>query len=296
VTESEPQQLRGKTAVITGASSGIGAAAARKLAELGATVAVVGRSPEKTAAVAARIAGRAHPVDYGRLDDVRRLAAELLAAYERIDILANNAGAMFGARTTSADGHEMTFQVNYLAPFLLTSLLLPRLAAAPDGARVINTASGYTSGQLDLEDLDWTRRRYRSQPVYAAAKRAVLLFTRELARRTHRTGVAAAAFHPGVVATDIGRDVAIVRLVMKSPLGKAVLATPVQGAEPLLRLAAVADLRAASGSFFNRLKPASPADGQDRDAHLARELWDRSASLTGIQPNPPASLRAWPSG
>jgi NAD(P)-dependent dehydrogenase (short-subunit alcohol dehydrogenase family) len=135
MVESEPQQLRGKTVVITGASSGIGAEAARRLAELGATVAVVGRSPEKTAAAAQRVGGRAHLVDYGRLDDVRRLAADLLAAYERIDILANNAGAIFTTRTTSADGHEMTFQVNHLAPFLLTNLLLARLAAAPGGAR-----------------------------------------------------------------------------------------------------------------------------------------------------------------
>src|SRR5258708_5998936 len=141
MTQSESQQLRGKTVVITGASSGIGAEAARRLAERGATVAVVGRSPEKTAAVAQRMGGRAHLADYRPLDDVRRPPADLLAAYGRIAILANNAGAIFPRRTTSADGHEMTLQVNYLAPFLLTNLLLDRLAVAPAGAGVINTGS-----------------------------------------------------------------------------------------------------------------------------------------------------------
>ena len=165
--QGESRQLHGKTVVITGASSGIGAEAARRLAELGATVAVAGRSPEKTAAVAQRIGGQAHLADFGRLDDVRRLAADLLAAYERIDILANNAGTISTHRTTSADGHEMTFQVNYLAPFLLTNLLLARLAAAPAGARVINTGSNvYRRARLDLDDLDGagSRTRHPSSP------------------------------------------------------------------------------------------------------------------------------------
>jgi NAD(P)-dependent dehydrogenase (short-subunit alcohol dehydrogenase family) len=117
--------LRGKTVVITGASSGIGAEAACQFAGLGATVAVVGRSKEKTEAVARSAGGQAYLADFTKLDDVRRLAAELLAGYEQIDILANNAGAIFMARTISTDGHELTFQVNYLAPYLLTTLLLP---------------------------------------------------------------------------------------------------------------------------------------------------------------------------
>jgi NAD(P)-dependent dehydrogenase (short-subunit alcohol dehydrogenase family) len=116
VTEGQPRSLKGRTVVITGASSGIGAEAARRFGELGAVVAVVGRSPEKTAAVARRIGGRAYPADYTRLDDVRRRAAELSAAYERIDVLANNAGGLFTSRKTTPDGHEMTFQVNRLRP------------------------------------------------------------------------------------------------------------------------------------------------------------------------------------
>ncbi|MFJ3804336.1 SDR family NAD(P)-dependent oxidoreductase [Streptomyces sp. NPDC090088] len=287
ISDSDDQDLRDRVVVVTGASSGIGAEAAHRFRELGANVAVVGRSPQKTTAVAKRIGGRAHLVDYSRLDDVRRLAAELLAAYGRIDILANNAAGIFTTRIISTDGQEMTFQVNHLAPFLLTNLLLPKLIAAPDGARVINTASNvHSRGRLDMDDIAGSRRRYRAQRAYATSKLATILFTHELARRTHGTGVTASAFHPGAVATDIGRDSALLRLVMNSSLGRAVLSTPEQGAEPLLHLATTADPLTANGGYFNRLKPESPAPGQARDPGLARQLWERSAYLTGLQPLP----------
>jgi NAD(P)-dependent dehydrogenase (short-subunit alcohol dehydrogenase family) len=282
--------LRGKTVVITGASTGIGAAAARRFGELGATVAVVGRSPDRTAAVAARVGGRAHLVDYGSLDDVRRLAADLLARYERIDVLANNAGAAFTSRRTSVDGHEMTFQVNHLAPFLLTNLLLDRLAAAPDGARVVNTGSAAHRGaRLDLDDLDSTRGRYRTLRVYGAAKLATILFTRELAHRTASTAVTTSAFHPGGVATDFGRDSRLQAAIMKSWLARAVLRSPEQGAEPLLHLATVADPQAVNGAYFNRLTREDPKNAQARDPHLARGLWERSAELTGLPVGPAQS-------
>ncbi|MCG7210098.1 SDR family NAD(P)-dependent oxidoreductase [Streptomyces arenae] len=281
------QHLRGKTVVITGASSGIGAEAARRFSELGATVAVVGRSAQKTEAVADRIGGRPHLADYSSLDNVRRLAAELLSVYERIDILANNAGGMFTTRTVSPDGREMTFQVNHLAPFLLTNLLLPRLTATPGGARVINTASMYyRKGRLNLADLDGFRRRYRSRQAYAASKLATVLFTGEFARRVQGTGVTASCFHPGAVATDVGRDSPVLRFAMNSSLGRAVLSTPEQGAEPLLHLATVDDPQAVNGAYFDRLKHGDIAPGQARDLELARQLWDHSAQLTGLQPRP----------
>lgn len=290
MTDGARQDLRGKTVVLTGASSGIGAAAARRFSELGATVAVVGRSPQKTAAIAERIGGQAHLVDYGRLDDVRRLAADLLASYERIDILANNAGGIFASRKTSTDGHEMTIQVNYLAPFLLTNLLLDRLAAAPDGARVISTASMvYRRGRLDLGDLDSTGLRYRSQRAYAQSKLATILFTQELARRMQGEGVTASAFHPGVVATDVSRDSSVNRVLMGSRLARALLSTPDQGAEPLLHLATVGDPQTVSGAYFHRLEPEAPKNDQARDADLARQLWVRSAQLTDLQVLPSTS-------
>ena len=286
MTGFEPQPLRGKTVVITGASAGIGAAAAVRLSASGATVGVVGRSPEKTAAIAQRIGGRAHVADFGRLDDVRRLAAELLDAYERIDILANNAGALFTSRAATADGHERTFQVNHLAPFLLTGLLLPRLAEADD-ARVINTASdAYRSGHLDLDDVDGTRGQVPIRKAYPASKLATVLFTRELARRVAGTGVTTVAFHPGVISTDLGRDSPVIGRAMTSRLARLLLKTPDQGAEPLLRLATRADPHAVNGRYFNRLELEEPVHGQAGDAESARVLWERSARLTGLADEP----------
>lgn len=176
----------------------------------------------------------------------------------------------------------MTLQVNYLAPFLLTNLLLDRLAAAPDGARVINTGSNvYRRARLDLDDLDGTRRQHRDLQAYPASKLATILFTQELARRTRGTAITAVAFHPGAVATDLGRGSPVFRL-MNSWLGRAVRSTPKQGAEPLLQLATVADPQAINGSYFNRLKPEVPANSQARDPNLARQLWERSTQLVGL--------------
>jgi NAD(P)-dependent dehydrogenase (short-subunit alcohol dehydrogenase family) len=282
MTGSEPRPLRGKTVVITGASAGVGAAAAVKLSASGATVAVVGHSPEKTAAIAQRTGGQAHLADFGRLDDVRRLAAELLDAYGRIDVLANNAGAIFTSRAATVDGHERTFQVNHLAPFLLTNLLLPRLAEADD-ARVINTASdAYRSGRLDPDDLDGSRGQVPIRKAYPASKLATILFTRELARRVHGTRVTTFAFHPGLISTDLGRDSAIIGRAMTSRLARIVLKTPDQGAEPLLHLATLADPRSVNGGYFNRLELEEPVRGQAGDTEAARLLWERSAHLTGL--------------
>jgi NAD(P)-dependent dehydrogenase (short-subunit alcohol dehydrogenase family) len=277
------QELRDRTVVVTGASSGIGAAAASRFAERGATVAVVGRSPNKTAAVAEAIGGYPYLADYARLDDVRGLAQDLLDCYPRIDVLANNAGGTFASRKTSADGHEMTLQVNHLAPFLLTSLLLDRLAECPEGARLVNTASMvYRFGRLDLDDLDGTGRRYRSQRAYGAAKLATVVFTRELARRMQGTGVTASAFHPGSIASDIGRDSTATRLFMGSRLGKGVFSTPDKGAEPLLHMSTHSDAQAITGQYFHRLKHEEPKNKQATDPDLARRLWERSARLTGL--------------
>ncbi|WP_026922194.1 SDR family NAD(P)-dependent oxidoreductase [Glycomyces arizonensis] len=274
--------LSGKTIVVTGASAGIGAAAARRLAALGATVAVVGRSPERTAAVAESIGARAHLADFARLDDVRALARELLASYERIDVLANNAGGLFTSRRTTADGHETTFQVNHLAPFLLTGLLLDRLAEAPE-ARVVSTGSmAYRAGRIELDDLDGERRRYSIAAAYAASKLATVLFTRELAHRTAGTGITATAFHPGAVATEVARDNPVTRRLMRTRLAKRLFATPDQGAEPLVHLAALADPHAVNGAYFHRLEREAPKNPQANDGELAKRLWERSEALTGI--------------
>ncbi|MFE3328892.1 SDR family NAD(P)-dependent oxidoreductase [Streptomyces sp. NPDC059176] len=288
MSDDRKTDLTGRTVVVTGASSGIGAAAARRFSALGATVAVVGRSHEKTRAVAAEIGAEAHLADYGRLDDVRRLAGELLARYPRIDVLANNAGGFFTSRKESADGHELTFQINHLAPFLLTNLLLDRLTEAPDGSRVLNTASvEYRKGHLDLSDLDRTHGRYRWREAYAAAKLATVVFTRELAHRSQGTGVTATAFHPGSVASDVARDNAMMRAFMGTRLARAMMATPEQGAEPLLHLASAPDTLAANGAYFDRLEREEPRNVQATDTELARRLWERSAELTGLPATTP---------
>jgi NAD(P)-dependent dehydrogenase (short-subunit alcohol dehydrogenase family) len=184
----------------------------------------------------------------------------------------------------SADGHEMTFQVNHLAPFLLTNLLLDRLTKAPEGARVINTASSaYRTGRLDLDDLDRALGRYSGSGAYAATKLANILFTRELARRMQGTGVTTSAFHPGTVASDIGREGGLKRLLFGSRLSKALLFTPAQGAEPLVRLARTLDTQTVNGQYFHRFKPEEPKNKQATDPHLAQQLWERSAQLTGVR-------------
>jgi len=274
--------MEGKTVVITGASAGVGAAAARQLADLGADVVVVGRSPEKTAAVARSIGVEPLVADFARLGDVRRLAAELLERCPRIDVLANNAGGIFPRRVVTEDGHELTFQVNHLAPFLLTALLRERLVATP-GARVITTSSvGNNGGRVDLDDLDWERRRWSGLRAYTTSKLENILFTRELARRLEGTGVTAVCFHPGNIASDFGRDGLLYGLVYRTPLRHLVLVSPEQGGASLAALSVRPDIADFHGVYFDRMKPRGRMSRQARDEALARGLWERSAALAGV--------------
>ncbi|GAB3896195.1 SDR family oxidoreductase [Kibdelosporangium lantanae] len=273
------EPLDGRTAVITGASAGLGAAAARRLSALGATVAVVGRSPEKTAAVADSIGADAYTVDFARLADVRDLAATLAARYPTIDVLANNAGGQFRQRTVSEDGHEMTLQVNHLAPFLLTNLLLDNITRSDD-PRVITTASAaHGFGRIDLGDPNGTGQRYNSLRRYASSKLATVLFAAELGRRAP---VSAVSFHPGPVASDFFRESPGLRFLVTSPLGRLVMNTADQGADPLVHLATVADVRALNGAYFHRSRQRSPRGRQAADPELARRFWARSAALVGL--------------
>ncbi|GAB2476269.1 SDR family oxidoreductase [Promicromonospora xylanilytica] len=272
-----------RTIVITGASDGIGAAGARLLARAGHHVAVVGRSPEKTARVAAELGGDHFVADFTRLADVRRLAAELDDAYPRIDVLANNAGGILGDRTKSVDGHERTLQVNHLAPFLLTSLLLDKLLVSR--ATVIQTSSAGARlfGHLDLDDLDHDRD-FTPHLAYGTAKLENILFTTELHRRFHEQGLASAAFHPGVVATSFGAEsTSFLRPLYQSRIGKMFLATPEKGAAQLVRFARTEPgVDWQSGAYYEGGRVAWRVNPQARDADLARRLWDRSAELVGV--------------
>jgi NAD(P)-dependent dehydrogenase (short-subunit alcohol dehydrogenase family) len=266
-----------KTIVITGASSGLGAIAARELAKDGWDVAVVGRNPERTRAVANAIGATPFLADFDRLEDVRALAATLLKNYGSIDVLANNAGGLVGKRGTTADGHERTFQHNHLAPFLLTALLTERLEAS--GARVVNTASvANRSGRIRLDDLDWTHRAYlRGWPAYGTAKLETILFTRELARRTSLT---AYSFHPGFVSTSFAKDTALGRAMMR--VSRAGQITPEAGAAPLIQLASNADIEAPNGTYFDGLRPDGATTRQGDDLDFAAALWDASAAIVGL--------------
>ncbi len=268
--------VEGKTVVVTGASAGLGAAAARRLAELGAKVVVVGRSAEKAAAVAEAAGADHYTVDYSSLGEVRELASVLLDRYPRIDVLANNAGSLFRHRVITGDGFEATMQVNYLAPFLLTQLLLDRLGEAPE-ARVITTASdAHRSGVIDLSDVDAQGRPFSTMRAYAASKMGNVLFTQELARRTEGTTITASCFHPGFVSSEMFRDTPAVR-ALASLAGRAF--TPERGARPLVHLACVEDAASVNGRYFNQLKPAEPK--RRYDTEFARRLWDRTVELLG---------------
>ena len=223
--------------LITGATRGIGRAAAIELARRGAEIAIVGREPERVRQTAreARASGGGAPVhehvaDLMLMAEVRRLAAEIKDRYRSIDVLANNAGAIFGSRKETSEGLERTFALNHLAPFLLTNLLRERL----DGGRVVTTASdAHQGGRLDLDDLQ-SQRSYSAMRVYGTSKLCNILFTRELARRAPQ--LRANCFHPGVVRTGFGKNEnSIWKLLIT--LGGPFLRSPERGARSLVWLA-----------------------------------------------------------
>jgi NAD(P)-dependent dehydrogenase (short-subunit alcohol dehydrogenase family) len=287
VTLPAPGRLDDRAVVVTGASSGIGREAARALSELGATVAVVGRNPDRTRAVADEVGGTAYLADFADLASVRSLADQLLADLPRIHVLANNAGATIAERQRTSDGFELTFQGNHLAPFLLTSLLLPRMVEtaadhAPGTVRVIQTSSaGNLFGRVDLADLDGDHERwYGGFRAYGTSKLLNILFTRELARRLGSTGVDAFAFHPGFVASGFGGNGPVATFAKRAAVSTE------QGAEPLVRLAAAPTVPAPSGNYFDRLRAPGRVAAQADDRDLMRDLWERSADLLGIPSDP----------
>lgn len=283
VTLPAPGRMEDRTVVITGASSGIGRAAARELALLGATVAVVGRNPDRTRAVAADVSGTAYLVDYADLQSVRDVAEQLLADLPRIHVLANNAGGI-NPRARTDDGFDRTFQQNHLSPFLLTNLLLPRMIetakdAPPGSVRIIQTSSaGNLVGRVRIDDLDsrhvgpWLG----GFTAYGTSKLENILFTRELARRHQSDNISAYAFHPGYVATGFGGDGPVSSLMKRSAV------SPEEGAAPLVRLASTARVPAPSGNYFDRMTAPGRTRRQANDARLAAALWAESEVRSGL--------------
>jgi NAD(P)-dependent dehydrogenase (short-subunit alcohol dehydrogenase family) len=269
-----------RTILLTGASSGIGRVAAIALAERGARVVVVGRNPERTKAVAELTGGLPYICDFDVLDDVRWLAVTLLAEHPRIDVLANNAGGVVARRELTVDGFERTFQSNYLAPYLLTRLLLPRLAES--GGRVVSTSSvANRCGRVVLDDLNWTKRRWMfGWFAYSTAKLMTNLFVRELAKRST---VPAYAFHPGFVRSDFGLEWGPMRLTKLLTKGNYGISSE-KGAEPLIHLAGSDTIDHPSGTYFHRMKAFGKQARQANDEQLAEALWDRTSELLGLPP------------
>ena len=282
--------LEGKTALVTGGTSGMGLATAEALAARGAHVLIVGRDPERGSSALERIAstaGAPEPhfllADLSSMRQVRRVAAEAGAVTDRLHVLVNNAGAYYWERRETEDGLEMTFALNHLGGFLLTALLLDTLiASAP--ARVINISSGmHRRGRLVWDDLQRTRN-YSGQDAYAQSKLANVLFTVESARRLHDTGVTVNAVGPGLVASQFGKDgtnvSARIYRLMTRIFGK----TPEEGAETAVYLASSPEVGEVTGAYWEKKSMKAPSP-RATDPGDARRLWRVSEDLAGLAPD-----------
>ncbi|GAB3698313.1 SDR family NAD(P)-dependent oxidoreductase [Nocardiopsis oceani] len=278
-----------RTMVITGGSDGIGAEAARQVARADPRdrLILVGRSPQKTARLAREVGAEHFVADFARLDDVRRLAADIEAAVDRVDVLANNAGGVFGDRTVTVDGNERTLQVNLLAPFLLTHLLLGRLQAG-DGA-VVNTASASAKivGKVDPDDLNH-EHSYSPMRAYGDAKLGNILFARGLHAHYRSKGINAVAFDPGNVRTGFGAEnnALITRLLYRTPLARLALISPEKGGANLaFFLTGTPGVDWEPGRFYAQQEPAKPrqTNKQVSDDGLVRAFWQRVAQLSGVE-------------
>ncbi len=294
-----------KVCLVTGAASGIGAVTARALAHQGAAVTLVDRDADKGAATADQIKQQTgNPAvefvctDLSSQQEIRQLAQQFKSRYPRLDVLVNNAGAIFPRRRETVDGIEMTFGLNYLAYFLLTNLLLDTIkSSAP--ARIVNVASrAHTGAQIHFDDLQ-SRSNYRGRSVYAHSKLAIILFTYELARRLKGTGVTANALCPGVVASNFATHNSgvvgmLMRVIIKNwdtakggvadllmrPFRSAFI-SPEQGAQTSIYLATSPEVEGVTGKYFVECKPV-PSSLASYETATASRLWQVSEALTNL--------------
>jgi NAD(P)-dependent dehydrogenase (short-subunit alcohol dehydrogenase family) len=278
--------MSGRLCVVTGASSGIGLETARGLVLRGADVVVVGRTPSRvdSAVDALRSLGgnvTGERVDFVSLEQTRALAARLLEDHPSIDVLVNNAGLWSPDRKESEEGHELTFAVNHLAPFLLTLELMPGLRRG-QRARVVNVSSRLhrKAKHFDFDDVHQRNRRYASVRAYQQSKLANVLFTRELARRTEGV-LCVSAVHPGGVATDVVRDNRLLAWGIKN-VAKLWLLTPEEGARTSLYAATARELDQTSGCYFAACEERAPSSAA-LDPEQAKRLWSLSEELTGAR-------------
>lgn len=276
---------RPRTIVLTGASDGIGAAGAAVLAQRGHRVIVVGRSPDKTARVAERTGSEHLVADFAELDDVRRLAAEIRERVETVDVLVNNAGGVFGKDRLTGDGVDTTFQINHLAPFLLTHLLMEPLLAGGGGVVVSTSSEAHRTGRIDLDAIDHlgTGHGHRPGRAYGDSKLANVLHARGLHARFHHQGLAAVAYHPGVVATSFASSSSSAfRLLYRFPLTRRLM---VSADDAGIDLAWFAEGTPGQtwhpGAYYARRTLTRPSARALDDA-LVDALWTRSTALLGL--------------
>jgi NAD(P)-dependent dehydrogenase (short-subunit alcohol dehydrogenase family) len=278
--------MKDKVVVITGGTSGIGQVAAEKLAEMGARIVLVARDKSRAESTLSRLRqfgpGVKHSVhfaDVSIIGDVRKVAREIAAAEPRIDVLLNNAGAMFYDRQITADGLERTFATNHMSYFVLTLALRERLAAAAP-SRVVNTSSdAHRRAKLDFDDLQ-CEKDYKAFTAYGRSKLSNILFTRELARKFEGTGVTANSLHPGFVDTRFAEG-GHGALYYAFRVAKKFALTPEKGAETIIYLASSPDVAGVTGEYFAKCARATPTnEAQDDDA--ARRLWSESQRLSGL--------------
>ncbi|HVU19710.1 MAG TPA: SDR family oxidoreductase [Rhizomicrobium sp.] len=277
--------MAAKTIVVTGGTSGIGEVAAVELATQGARIVLIARDPERAGITLSKLRNAnpaaqhvSHLADLSRIAEMKRVSREIAQAEPEIDVLINNAGALFGKRQVTEDGLEMTFAVNHMAYFVVTNELLPNLKS---GARIVSTASDAHQGaKLDFSDLQ-SEKKYSGFSVYGRSKLCNILFNRELARRIDGTGVTANCLHPGFVATRFGDNSGgMFQTIIK--LGKPVGAiSPEKGAETIVYLASSPEVEGKSGGYYYKKKIATPTREAQNDAD-ARRLWDVSAKLAGM--------------
>ncbi|HVF19097.1 MAG TPA: SDR family oxidoreductase [Mycobacteriales bacterium] len=276
--------LTGRVCVVTGASAGIGTETALGLARLGATVVMVGRTPEKARAAHARVrseSGRDDVelllADFSSLTEVRRTAAEITAAHPAVHVLVNNAGTATRERRTTVDGLEETFAVNHAAPFLLTHLMLDALKAGAPSRVVTLSSLAHKGGMINFADLQY-EREWSSFRAYADSKLANVLFTRELGRRLAGTGVTSYAVHPGAVRTALFRENRLLGAIYPFvPF----MRTPRSGARTTLWTATSPELATQTGGYYARRRPAA-ISAMAQDDVLAGLLWDETARLVGV--------------
>lgn len=279
--------MGGKTVLITGGTSGIGKAMAVAMTAMGANVVVVGRNPARGKAAVEEIKARSHSesvelmlADLSVQSEVRRLAEEFLERYDRLDVLANNAGLVQSKRTETPDGIETTLAINHLAPFLLTNLLIERLEQSAPSRVITVSSEAQRWGNVDFEDMQ-SRRKYRGFPVYGMTKLANIMFTYELAERLSGTGVTANCLHPGSVGTNFGQN-------NRGPMAlffrtfKPFMRSPEQGADTLIWLASSPEVEGISGMYFSDRKVIE-AKKVTCDPAARRRLWEISEDLTGLK-------------